>query len=562
MPNTRLYLILGLMMVSLMIWMEWEKDYGRSATPAPAVNQNQQAIPDTRRVDDLPSAAPSSAELPSIEASVETPTPARTTSGREIRVTTDVLDLRFDTEGAQLVESFLLDYPVTAKEPGNPVTFLHREPGRLFVAQTGLFSADTELPNHQTVFEVERDQFELGAREQQLEVPFSWTAADGSEVRLVYTLERGSYLIHVRHEVSNRSGQTWSVSQYRQMQRTLPQRPGAFSFTNPELYSFAGAAAYSPEDKFQKLTLEDFASDPYSSSHQGGWIAMLQHYFLAAWVPDPDEQSEYRTAPLSASGMAPRYLIRSMSPLYSIETGQDLTLAARFYVGPKLQATIGEIAPGLELTVNYGIFTILSKPLFWLLDFFHSWVGNWGVAIILVTVLIKLAFFKLTETQYRSMARMRKIQPRLMQLKERFGDDRQKLNAAMMEMYKKEKINPLGGCLPILIQIPVFIALYWVLLESVELRQAPFFAWIQDLSSPDPYFILPVINAVAMFMTQRLSPTPGMDPMQQKVFQAMPLIFAVMFAFFPAGLVLYWTVNGVLSLAQQYVITKRIDAGK
>jgi len=337
------------------------------------------------------------------------------------------------------------------------------------------------------------------------------------------------------------------------------------SLYNPEAYAFAGAAWYSPQDKFQKIAFAKFAESPLRKTDTasgkadvaGGWVAMLQHYFFAAWVPDPKEPDTLSTDTVHADG-ATRYLIRSASPSQTIAPNETRTFASRLYIGPKLQGTVDDIAPGLSLTVDYGILTFIASPMHWILVELHTFVRNWGLAIIFLVLLIKLAMFKLSEAQFRSMAKMKRLQPRLEALKERYGDDKQKYNAAMMELYQKEKINPLGGCLPLLVQIPVFFALYWVLLESVELRQAPFFGWIQNLSAPDPYFILPILNAIQMILTQRMSPAaPGMDPLQARMMKTMPLIFSVLLAFAPAGLTLYWTVNGWLSLLQQWIITRR-----
>jgi YidC/Oxa1 family membrane protein insertase len=286
---------------------------------------------------------------------------------------------------------------------------------------------------------------------------------------------------------------------------------------------------------------------------------MIQHYFFTAWIPPEKDETSYSTKEIKGNGW-PRYIALAVSPEQQAAPGGGTEFTSRLYLGPKLQDELEGVATGLEYTVNYGIFTVISKPLFWLMEKIHSVVGNWGWSIVLLTILIKAAFFKLTEAQYKSMARMRKLQPRIDQLKERYGDDRQRMSQAMMEMYKKEKVNPLGGCLPILVQIPVFIALYWVLLESVELRQAPFMLWIVNLSDRDPYFILPLLNAGFMFATQRLTPMAGMDPLQRKMMSMMPLVFSIMFAFFPAGLVLYWATNAGLSLAQQYYITRKIAA--
>jgi YidC/Oxa1 family membrane protein insertase len=365
--------------------------------------------------------------------------------------------------------------------------------------------------------------------------------------------------MEVRHTVVNESGETWSGSRYEQLQRTQAVDQDEGGFTNPGRYSFKGIGFYSPEEKFEKVDFEDIATDPYQRSFADGWLAMIQHYFFAAWIPPAGQTNAYSTQVFSPEGW-PRYIARSVSPTVRVAPGSRHEFSSRLFVGPKLQDQLEDIAPGLQHTVNYGIFTVFSKPLFWLLSLIHDFVGNWGWAIVLLTVLIKLAFFKLTEAQYRSMARMRKLQPRIEALKERYGDDRQSMSQAMMEMYRQEKVNPLGGCLPILVQIPIFIALYWVLLESVELRQAPFVGWITNLSARDPYFILPILNAAFMIMTQRLTPTAGMDPLQRKMMNAMPVVFSVMFAFFPAGLVLYWATNAGLSLAQQWYITRKIAA--
>jgi YidC/Oxa1 family membrane protein insertase len=333
------------------------------------------------------------------------------------------------------------------------------------------------------------------------------------------------------------------------------------TFTDPNTYSFNGIAFYSPADKFEKVAFDDVGDDPFKKTFSGGWLAMLQHYFFAAWIPPADEEATYSTQEINPEGQ-PRYIARNVSPQQSVNPGERTEFGGRLYLGPKLQEKLEAVAPGLEHTVNYGIFTVFSKPLFWLMSHIHAIVGNWGWAIVLLTVLVKAVFFKLTETQYKSMARMRKLQPRIEQLKERYGDDRQRMSQAMMELYKKEKANPLSGCLPMLVQIPVFIALYWVLLESVELRQAPFILWITNLSVRDPYFVLPLLNAGFMIATQRLTPMAGMDPLQRKMMSLMPVVFSVMFAFFPAGLVLYWATNAGLSLAQQVYITRKIAAGE
>ena len=401
--------------------------------------------------------------------------------------------------------------------------------------------------------------FELAEGAEEISVPLIWESDDGVHVTKTFIFKRGRYDITVRHQLENRSAGAWTGSRYDQLQRSVPASDDDGGFTNPGRYSFNGIAFFSPDEKFEKVDFDDVVDDPYRRTHAGGWLAMIQHYFFSAWVPPEEEETNYSTQELKGNGW-PRYIARGVSPQQQVAPGDGTEFNSRLYLGPKLQDNLSDIAPGLEHTVNYGIFTVISKPLYWLLSKIHGVVGNWGWAIVLLTVLIKAAFFKLTEAQYRSMARMRKLQPRIDQLKERYGDDRQRMSQSMMEMYKKEKVNPLGGCLPTLIQIPVFIALYWVLLESVELRQAPFILWITNLSDRDPYFILPLLNAAFMFATQRLTPMAGMDPLQRKMMSMMPLVFSVMFAFFPAGLVLYWATNAGLSLAQQYYITRKIAA--
>jgi len=415
------------------------------------------------------------------------------------------------------------------------------------------------VANHTSEYRSSRMNYELSGGAEELRVPLTWSDENGLMVTKTFIFKRGQYNIEVRHTLNNDSGANWTGSRYEQLQKAKELDEDDGGFTNPGRYSFNGIGFYSPDEKFEKVDFDDVADEPYNRRFSDGWLAMIQHYFFAAWIPPANEENLYSTLEYAPSGW-PRYIARSVAPQVSVSPGTSHEFVSHLYVGPKLQNELPDIAPGLQHTVNYGIFTVFSKPLFWLLSTIHKYTNNWGWAILFLTVLIKLAFFKLTEAQYKSMARMRKLQPRIEALKERYGEDKQRMSQAMMEMYKKEKVNPLGGCLPILVQIPIFIALYWVLLESVELRQAPFIGWITNLSVRDPYFILPALNAVFMILTQRLTPTTGMDPMQAKMMKAMPIAFSVMFAFFPAGLVLYWATNAGLSLAQQWYITRKIAA--
>jgi YidC/Oxa1 family membrane protein insertase len=562
MSSTRSFLFAALAFVAFLLWQAWEQDYGpKSApmsTPTPAATT---------------AVAPpaSSAEVPQASQNAATPTtvpapPAvenAVRAAQRIDVRTDLLRLTIDTRGGAIVQADLLNYPVDPSAKDKPVRLLDDAPATFFVAQTGLVSANAAAPDHQALFAAEKTDYTLAG--DTLEVPLSWADATGVKVRKVYKFTRGSYLIESRIEIDNGTAAAWNGNEYRQLQRVPLVIPGS-SFNNPEKYAFAGAAWYSPQDKFKKLDFGKFAESPLKGEFAGGWAALLQHYFFTAWIPAADETDAYSTAVVSNPGAAPHYLIRTLSPAIAVAPGASRTLTSHLYVGPTLESQLDAIekagiAKGLSLTADYGMLTPIAEPMHWILVKLHTLVGNWGLAIILLVLVIKLALFKLSEAQFRSMAKMKKLQPRMEALKERYGDDKQKLSAATMELYQKEKINPLGGCLPTLVQIPVYFSLYWVLLESVELRQAPFFGWIQNLSAPDPYYVLPILNGAVMLGTQWLSPaSPGMDPVQQRMMKTMPLIFGVLFLFFPAGLVLYYAVNGGLSLLQQWIITKRLQA--
>jgi YidC/Oxa1 family membrane protein insertase len=567
MTSPRNLLLIALLFIGYLLWSEWEQDYSRG--PASTSSQASAPAPADANSAPPPAAAPpaASGEIPSASTSPSTspataaaaPKPEAPPSPR-VTVTTDVLRVEIDTRGGTIATADLLAYPQQPKDFAHPVRLLDSEASRYFVAQSGLVSSGGSAPDHTAAFTAAKNDYALADGADSIEVPLTWTDASGLAVRKVFVFQRGSYAIQQRQEITNNGTAAWSGNAYRQLQRVPPiiDTSGIKGYSNTERYSFVGAAWYNATDKFQKLKFDHFAKEPLDKSFAGGWAAMLQHYFFAAWIPDAAETDRYSTAVVQGAD-APRYLVRTLSPTITVAPGETKSETARLYVGPKLQSTLDEVAPGLSLTVDYGIFTIIAKPLHLILAFFHQITGNWGFAIILLVLSIKLVFFKLSETQYRSMARMRKMQPRIEALKERHGGDRQKMNQAMLELYQKEKINPLGGCLPMLVQIPVFFALYWVLLESVELRQAPFVGWIQNLSAPDPYFVLPILNGLAMIATQLLTPSAGMDPMQAKMMKIMPVAFSVLFAFFPAGLVLYWTVNGTLSLLQQWIITRRIE---
>lgn len=543
MNQVRTFLLFAWLLVGFLLWEAWQRDY---ATPMPPPQEGSAAIdPEAATV---PPEALLPEAVPGKEAGQEQEAGG---SGRIVRLENDVLRLEIDTRGGAVVGAELLAYPETTAADAPPVRLLDRGT-RYFVAQAGWVSPDAEAPTHQVLFEAEQDAYAMAPGAEAVEARLVWKGSSGLVLERTLRLARGAYVIEVRDRLRNDGAEPWRGSPYQQLLREPPPPPSS-SLTNPEAYSFVGAAWYSESEHFNKIKFADFDPQaPLDVKARKAWIAMLQHYFFAAWIPPADQ-----TTRLSTGVVGKRYLIRSLAPAITLEPGREATVSNRLYVGPKLQDQLAQLAPGLERVIDYGIFTVIAEPLFWLLSMFHALTGNWGWAIILLVILIKALFFKLSEAQYRSFAKMRQVQPRIEALKERYGDDREKFNLAMMELYKKEKINPMGGCLPILVQIPVFISLYWVLLESVELRHAPWVGWIQNLTAPDPYFILPVLNLATMWLTQKLSPAPGMDPLQKKMMQAMPLVFGVLFAFFPAGLVLYWTVNGALGLLQQWIITRR-----
>ncbi len=562
--STRVFFILLLVMIGFFIMIEWQRDYA-------APRQPDQPTEPVEFDDDRPELPdPTPGDLPDLPELVETPDRAEPDdlpeqprevemrAARRIEVITDVFTVDLDANGGTLVDLRLKDYPVEVDRPNEPFVLLIEELPEIFVAQAGLLSRDHDAPNHRTRWEFDQDRFELAEGQDRLEVPLYWRDETGVEVVATWIFHRGDYVVDLDIEVRNHSDIDWRGARYVQLQRTEPDHSDAgWAFTNPERFSYTGAAVYSPEDKLQKRGFSDIRSRDLQTDIQGGWAAMIQHYFLAAWIP-PEHQTHRYTTRFVDTDRLPRYVVAATSPQVTVPPGETYNFTARLYAGPKLQNRLNEIADGLVLTVDYRWFRILSQPLFWVLDKIHAVINHWGWSIVVLTLLIKLLFYKLTEAQFRSMGKMRKLQPRIQQLKERYGDDRQKFGQAMMEIYKKEKVNPLGGCLPILVQIPIFISLYWVLLESVELRQTSFL-WVPDLSRPDPYFILPVLNGIFMIITQRLMPTAGMDPMQRKIMMWLPVIFAFLFALFPAGLVLYWATNAGVSLAQQWYILRRLD---
>lgn len=401
-----------------------------------------------------------------------------------------------------------------------------------------------------TATRTKKREYKLEEGKDLLQVPLSWVSETGVRVTKTYEFRRGEHLINVHYDIENNSSEEWKGRAYGQIQRT---NPGTSRVRT--VYTYTGAVISTSENPYEKIDFDDMRENKLAQDSKGGWVAMLQHYFVTALVPATREENyHYYTLALENE----RYAIGAITPKKEIAQGSSESFELKLYIGPKIQKDLEEIAPNLELTVDYGMLWFIAKPLFWCLGKFYALTGNWGWAIILVTLMLKILFYKLSAAGYLSMANMRKVQPRLLAIRERYKNDRTRLNQAMMDIYKQEKINPLGGCFPILVQIPVFIALYWVLLESVELRQTPFILWIKDLSGPDPYFVLPVVMGITMLVQQKLNPAP-MDPVQEKIMMLLPFVFTVFFAFFPAGLVLYWVVNNILSIAQQWLITRKIE---
>jgi len=544
----------------LMLWFTyqaWVQDYGTAAPPPePAAEQSQ--APDDELTTDLPALAdppvadPSVAEPPAVDPADDAPAlPMQAESEAEadiVRVITDVLDVEINARGGTLQKAVLLDYPVAKDQPDVLVQLLSPVPPDFGLIQTGLrTTGEGPEPNHLATFRSEAKEYRLDGRDELL-VSLNWDDGQGVSVVKQYRFERGSYIIGVQQAVANDGSAEWRGAEYAQIQRhSYPQERSMFDVDS---YSFHGPLIYDGE-KSSKLDRDDLLSDgPLTLSSSNGWVASIQHHFLSAIVPQGGGQQRFNIALRDDVAVS-----SVIGPAQTLAAGDRKTFVTTLFVGPKLQSQLGDVSSTLKLTVDYGWLTIISEPLFWLLSKVHGIVANWGLAIIIVTILIKLVFYKLTEASGRSMAKMREIQPRMKALQERYKDDRQQLSQAMMELYKREKVNPAAGCLPILIQMPFFLAFYWVLLESVEMRQAPFALWITDLSSRDPFFILPLIMGAAMFFQQKLNPAPA-DPMQAKVMQIMPIVFTGFFAFFPSGLVLYWVTNTVLSIAQQWHINK------
>ncbi len=539
MDSQRNLLVIGLLVVSFLLWQQWQTDKAPKPQAA-AVTQTDSSVPQASTT--------ANADVPADQ--------APQTHRQLITLVSDQLQLQVDTLGGDIVDAKLLNHTV-AQGSSEPFELLMDKPGRLYIAQSGLIGRDgpDSRAEGRPVYTTTASEFRLADGQDKLVVPFSWTNADGVTFTKEFTLSRGKFTVDVDYKVNNSSSKPLEMQFYGQLKQTIAA-PADQQSHALMASAYRGAAYSSTENRYKKETFDNIKESNLNVTTEGGWVGMLQHYFVAAWAGEPNGKNNLYTRAVSNNQDA---IIGLKEPMQSIAAGNTATLGATLWVGPKLQDEMAAVAKHLDLTVDYGWLWFIAQPMFKLLKFLHSLVGNWGVAIILITLIVRGGMYPLTKAQYTSMAKMRMLQPKLQALRERFGDDRQKMSQGMMELYKQEKVNPLGGCFPILIQMPIFIALYWTLMESVELRHAPFALWLTDLSVKDPFFVLPLLMGATMWWIQKMSPTTVTDPMQQKVMQFMPIIFTFMFLWFPAGLTLYWLVSNIVTICQQTLIYRQLE---
>ncbi len=536
MNSNRSLLIMGLLLVSFLIFTQWQQDYN------PEIQAQKQAMAQAQaqQVANQSGDVPSSSNAASIN--------DQSTKGKTITIETDVLRLTVDTLGGDVVDSDLLKYNAEL-DSNTPFALLQSNDKVLYVAQSGLVGKngiDTNAGRAQ--YQTTADKFALAEGQNEIVVPLTFEK-DGVTYTKTFTLKRGSYDIAVNYTIKNGSAETVEVQPYGQLKHSLVESSG-----NLAMPTYTGGAYSSSEVNYKKYSFEEMTKANLSVDTKAGWAAILQHYFVSAWIPNQDADNNLYTRTANGVGT-----IGYRGPVTQVAPNSEATITSHLWTGPKDQAAMAQAANNFDLTVDYGWAWFIAKPLFWLLTFIQSIVTNWGLAIIGVTIVVKTILYPLTKAQYTSMAKMRMLQPRIQEMRERFGDDRQRMSQEMMKLYKEEKVNPMGGCLPILLQMPIFIALYWTFMEAVELRHAPFFGWIQDLSAQDPYYILPLLMGGSMYLLQKMSPTPIADPMQQKVMNFMPVIFTVFFLWFPSGLVLYWLTSNLITIAQQWLIYRNLE---
>jgi YidC/Oxa1 family membrane protein insertase len=545
--RTRMILIVSLVIVLMALFNEWQKVH----TPQPVVSQQSVSF---EKNTDIPSeniqhentATP---QIPLLQQNGALP------ESEWVKVETDVFHIKISPKGGDLVRAELKEHYKSLDNKSDGVIILDVSDTKVYTAQTGLMGKDKNGPdsaeNGRGSYTYTQQSFALKEQDNALDVPFVWEQGNGVKVIKTYHFKRGSYLIGVSYTIENLSATPWIGSFYGQAKQKWSEGEKQSSLLGAQMYQ--GAATYTKDKPYKKVSFSDMKAAPFSQQIEGGWVAFLNRYFICAWIPDANVPQNYFTQTEGTD----IYKIGTISKV-EVAPNSTQTISGQWYVGPEVMDNLKGVAPGLELTIDYGILWPISQLLFWGLKNIHEIVGNWGWSIIFLTMIVKLIFYKLSATSYRSMGRMRKLQPQIEALKSRCGEDKQKFSQSMLELYRKEKVNPLGGCLPILIQIPVFIALYYVLLESVELRQAPFMLWILDLSAKDPFYVLPLIMGASMILQQRMNPAPP-DPIQAKIMMFMPVVFTVLFLQFPAGLVLYWVVNNILSIVQQWLIMRSLE---
>ncbi len=540
MESQRSLFAIGLLVVSFLLWQEWQKDYGPQPAPQAQVEQTTSSHNDANA--DVPMSTDTTGSLPSAVVAAE---------DKVITVSTDTLLVKINTQGGDVVSAKLKKYPL---EQGSeePMTILNEQNALLHIAQSGLIGRDgpDETVSGRPIYHVSDTTFTMQENEDTLVVPLTWQSNTGVSVTKTFTFSRNDHAVEVEYTVNNASSKAIAMQQYAQLKQTMVGPEGSMFMP-----TYRGGAYATEDDRYTKYEFSDIVDENLKETTKAGWVAMLQHYFVAAWVPPQDEVNQLYSRSLNDT-YATIGFTGEMVTIPASETG---TLKSVLYVGPKDQDKLASLADSLDLTVDYGFLWWLAQPLFGLLSIIQSFVINWGVTIIIITIIVKGAMYPLTKAQYESMAKLRALQPKMQALKDRYGDDRQKMSQGMMELYRKEKVNPMGGCFPLLLQMPIFLALYWVLLESVELRHADFIFWITDLSVKDPYFVLPVLTGASMYLLQKLQPMTIQDPMQQKIMQYMPVFMSIFFLWFPAGLVLYWLISNVITLVQAKMIYSAMD---
>jgi YidC/Oxa1 family membrane protein insertase len=542
MESQRSFFAIGLVLVTFLLWTEWQQDYGPQPTNVTPEVQQSNGTDVVPKSDIITS---SNSDVPSSDTAAES---ASIANAQLIDVYTDVLHLQIDTKGGDIVHAELLQHKVDL-DSEQPFVLLRRENGFNYIAQSGLIGRDGPDANRQgrPVYSVDSKRYELSS--EQITVPLTWTDGNGFKVTKVFTFNRGKYDVEVEYQVDNQTTENTQVQLYAQLKQSATEGEGSMMMP-----TYRGAAYSTQETRYKKYDFEEIAEANLNKSTLGGWIANIQHYFVSAWVPSSETTNQ-----IYSRSMANNAIIGIKTPAIEVAANSSAAIKATLFVGPKIQDALEQVHESLHLTVDYGWLWFISLPLFDILNWFHGLVGNWGLAIILITLVVKGIMYPLTKAQYTSMAKMRLIQPKMLSLRERYGDDRQKMSQAMMELYRKEKVNPVGGCLPLLLQMPIFLALYWVLLESVELRHAPFALWIDDLSAADPYYVLPILMGASMWLLQKMTPMTIQDPMQQKVMMWMPVFMTIFFIWFPAGLVLYWLLSNVVTIVQAKMIYSALD---